>query len=151
MYKRQGVDNVDVRAASRKGIIVMNTPGGNTTSTAELTVAMILALSRNIAAACASLKDGNWDRKSFVGNQLSGKTIGIVGLGRVGIEVARRAMAFEMKVLGYDPYIAPDRAARLGIEVGDLGSILERADYVTVHTPMTVSYTHLTLPTTPYV
>ena len=132
-----GVDNVDVRAASRKGIIVMNTPGGNTTSTAELTVAMILALSRNIAAACASLKDGNWDRKSFVGNQLSGKTIGIVGLGRVGIEVARRAMAFEMKVLGYDPYIAPDRAARLGIELGDLGSILERADYVTVHTPMT--------------
>jgi len=132
-----GVDNVDVKAASRKGIIVMNTPGGNTTSTAELTVAMILALSRNIPAACASLKSGKWDRKSFVGNQLSGKTIGIVGLGRVGLEVARRVSTFEMKVVAYDPYIAPERAARLGIELGDLESIWECADYVTVHTPMT--------------
>jgi len=132
-----GVDNVDVKAASRKGIIVMNTPGGNTVSTAELTVAMILALSRNIPAACSSIKSGEWDRKSFVGTQLSGKTIGVVGLGRIGLEVAKRAIGFEMKVIAYDPYIAPEKVARLGIELTDLESIWRRADYITVHTPIT--------------
>ena len=132
-----GVDNVDVMAASRKGIIVMNTPGGNTISTAEHTFAMMMALSRNIPSACASLKRGEWDRKSFVGAQLSGKTIGIIGLGRIGLEVAKRAVAFEMKVIGHDPYISPERAARLGIELADLEAIWERADYITVHTPMT--------------
>jgi len=132
-----GVDNVDVKAASRKGIIVMNTPGGNTISTAELTFAMILALSRNIPGACASIKGGEWDRKSFVGSQVSGKVIGVIGLGRIGLEVAKRAMAFEMKVIGYDPYIAPKKAARLGIELSGLESVWERADYITVHTPIT--------------
>ncbi|HUS57079.1 MAG TPA: phosphoglycerate dehydrogenase [Planctomycetota bacterium] len=132
-----GVDNVDVKAASRKGIIVMNTPGGNTTSTAEHTVAMLLALARNIPQAYNSLKSGQWDRKSFVGTQLSGKNIGIIGLGRIGLEVAKRCLAFEMKVLAYDPYISPERAAQLNIELTSLQSIWERGDFITVHTPMT--------------
>ncbi|HUU68726.1 MAG TPA: phosphoglycerate dehydrogenase [Planctomycetota bacterium] len=132
-----GVDNVDVKAASRKGIIVMNTPGGNTTSTAEHTWAMMLALSRNIPQAYASIKRGEWDRKSFTGTQLSGKTLGIIGLGRIGLEVAKRALAFEMKVVAYDPYISPDRAAQLGIELASLDAIWPRVDFITVHTPIT--------------
>jgi len=132
-----GVDNVDVKAASRKGIIVMNTPGGNTTSTAEHTFAMILALARSIPRACSSLKGGEWDRKSFVGTQLSGKTIGIIGLGRIGMEVAKRSLAFEMTVIGFDPYVSPEKAAQVGIELVGLDAIWERADFITVHTPMT--------------
>src|SRR5262249_41555311 len=102
-----GVDNIDVAAATRKGIVVMNTPGGNTVSTAEHTVAMLLALARLIPAADASLHQGKWERGKFVGTQLAGKTLGVVGLGRVGREVARRAAGFDMKVLGFDPFLAP--------------------------------------------
>lgn len=133
-----GVDNVDVPAASRRGILVMNTPGGNTLSTAEHTLALLLALSRNVYLACRSLKDGQWDRKRFMGTQLAGKTIGVVGLGRIGTEVARRAAAFGMTVLGYDPYVTPERARKNQITlVGELAELYAQADYITVHVPTT--------------
>ena len=133
-----GVDNVDIPAASRRGIIVMNTPGGNTLSTAEHTLALLLALSRNVYPACRSLKDGQWDRKSFMGTQLAGKTIGVVGLGRIGLEVAKRAAAFGMTVLGHDPYITPERAKQHKITLVEaLDEIYTKADYITVHVPVT--------------
>ena len=133
-----GVDNIDLPAATREGIVVMNTPAGNTTSTAEHTIAMMMALSRNIASACASLKGGQWDRKSFTGTQLAGKTLAVVGLGRIGLSVARRAIGLEMKVLGFDPFLSAERAAQEGIELSrDLDEILPKCDYLTVHTPMT--------------
>jgi D-3-phosphoglycerate dehydrogenase len=108
-----GVDNIDVEAATRQGIVVMNTPGGNTLSTAEQTVALMLALSRNLYPAYKSLCEGRWDRKSYTGTQLAGKTLGIVGLGRIGHAVAKRALALEMKVLGYDPFLSAQRAKEL--------------------------------------
>ena len=133
-----GVDNVDIPAASRRGIIVMNTPGGNTLSTAEHTLALLLALSRNVYPACRSLKDGRWDRKLFMGTQLSGKTMGVIGLGRIGLEVAKRAAAFGMTVVGHDPYITPERAKRHKITlVEGLDEIYTKADYITVHVPVT--------------
>jgi len=132
-----GVDNIDVGAASKRGIIVMNTPGGNTTSTAEHTFALMLGMSRNVHPAAASLEEGRWDRKLFTGTQLAGKTLGVIGLGRVGKEVVRRALAFQMQVIGYDPYLAGATGGELGIEVTeDLDDVLRRADYVTVHTPL---------------
>src|SRR5436190_6959821 len=133
-----GVDNIDVAAATRKGIVVMNTPGGNTVSTAEHTITMMMALSRHIPSADASVHQGKWERGKFVGTQLAGKTLGVVGLGRVGREVARRAAGLDMKVIGYDPFLSPDRAAQLGIEsMPDLAGLLPRCDYLTVHTPLT--------------
>src|SRR5690606_21742312 len=99
-----GVDNIDLPAATRQGIVVMNTPAGNTTSTAEHTLAMLMALSRNIAPAAQSMREGRWDRKKFTGTQLAGKTIGVIGLGRIGMSVAQRCRGLEMKVLGYDPF-----------------------------------------------
>src|SRR5271154_6067838 len=111
-----GVDNIDVEAATRRGILVMNTPGGNTVSTAEQTVTLMLALSRHTAAADASTRGGKWERAKFVGSQLAGKTLGVIGLGRVGREVARRAIGLDMKVIGYDPFMAPTSAAQMGIE-----------------------------------
>jgi len=136
-----GVDNIDVPAASRRGVIVMNAPGGNTVSTAEQTMALLLGLSRNVYPACRSLKDGRWDRRRFMGTQLAGKTIGIIGLGRIGMEVARRAAAFGMTVLGYDPYVAAERAQ--GSMASDLDELLCRADYITVHVPMTDETRHM--------
>jgi D-3-phosphoglycerate dehydrogenase len=131
-----GVDNIDVAAATRKGIVVMNTPGGNTVSTAEHTMALLLAVARLLPIADASLHAGKWERGKFVGNQLAGKTLGILGLGRIGREVARRALGFDMKVIGADPFLAPERAAQLGIEsVPDLDSLLPRCDFLTVHVP----------------
>ncbi len=132
-----GVDNIDVNAATKQGIIVMNTPAGNTLSTAEQTIAMMMALVRNIAPAHASMKAGKWDRKYFTGTQLAGKTLGVIGLGRVGIAVAQRALGLEMKVLGYDPFISAERAAELGIELfRDIDEMIVKCDIVTVHTPM---------------
>ncbi len=110
------MDNIDTQAATRQGIVVMNTPGGNTISTAEHTIALMLGLSRNIAPAYQSLIEGRWDRKKFMGTQLAGKTLGIVGLGRIGQAVATRAVALEMQVLGYDPFLSAARAKELGIE-----------------------------------
>jgi D-3-phosphoglycerate dehydrogenase len=133
-----GVDNIDVAAATRKGIVVMNTPGGNTVSTAEHTITMMMTLSRHIPAADASTKQGKWERNKFVGTQLAGKTLGVIGLGRIGREVARRAAGLDMKVIGYDPFLSPERAAQLGIEsVAGLEQLLPRCDYLTVHTPLT--------------
>lgn len=138
-----GLDNVDVDAASKKGIIVMNTPGGNSISTAEHTVSLILALSRNIAQANASLKKGEWQRKKFMGVELCGKTLGIIGLGRIGAEVARRATSFQMKILAFDPFLIPEQARPLGVEFVSLDELLEKADYITVHTPLTAETRHI--------
>src|SRR5262245_7173623 len=133
-----GVDNIDVAAATRRGIVVMNTPGGNTVSTAEHTITILLALARHIPAADASVRQGKWERGKFVGTQLAGKTLGVVGLGRVGREVARRAAGLDVKVIGYDPFLSPERAAQLGIEaVSGLDQLLPRCDFLTVHTPLT--------------
>lgn len=133
-----GVDNVDVDAASKRGIIVMNTPAGNTIATAELTIALMMALSRKIPQANATLRSGAWDRKRFMGTQLAGKVLGIVGLGRVGCSVARRAVGLEMKVVGYDPFITKERAAQYGVDLKkSLTEVLTCADYVSVHTPLT--------------
>jgi len=133
-----GTDNIDKPAATRWGIVVMNTPAGNTLSTAEHTIALMLALSRNIAPAYQSLVEGRWDRKKYMGAQVAGKTLGIVGLGRIGLAVASRAMAMEMKVLCFDPFLSRERAAELGLEpVATLDEMLPRIDYLTVHTPLT--------------
>ena len=132
-----GVDNIDVPAATRRGIVVMNTPGGNTLSTAEHTIALLTGLVRHIPIADATMKAGKWDRNKFVGTQLAGKTIGIVGLGRIGREVARRAAGLDMKVIGYDPFLPPERAAEFGIEsIPNLDELLPRCDFLTVHTPL---------------
>jgi D-3-phosphoglycerate dehydrogenase len=133
-----GVDNVDVEAATERGVIVMNTPGGNTISTAELTFSMLMALARRIPQAHLSMTRGEWDRKSFKGTELLGKTLGVLGMGRIGSEVARRAIAFGMKVIAYDPYLTLDRAREIGVElVDDLDRIYAAADFITVHMPMT--------------
>jgi D-3-phosphoglycerate dehydrogenase / 2-oxoglutarate reductase len=132
-----GTDNIDKDAATRHGIVVMNTPGGNTLSTAEHTIALMLALSRNIAPAYQSLMAGKWERNKYMGTQVAGKTLGIVGLGRIGLAVAKRARALEMKVLGYDPFLSRERAQELGIEpVATVEALLPRVDYLTVHTPL---------------
>lgn len=133
-----GTDNIDKEAATRLGIVVMNTPAGNTLSTAEHTWALMLALSRNVAPAYHSLLDHKWDRNKFMGTQLAEKTLGIVGLGRIGQAVAKRAKAFEMRVLGFDPFLSKERAAEMGIEpVASIRDLLSKVDYLTVHTPLT--------------
>ena len=133
-----GTDNIDRAAATRSGIVVMNTPTGNTLSTAEHTFALMLALSRNLYPAYQSLVEGRWERKQFTGSQLADKTLGIVGLGRIGQEVAKRATGFEMQIVGYDPFISQERASELGIELVDtVHDMLPRVDYLTVHTPLT--------------
>ncbi len=133
-----GVDNIDLDEATRRGIIVMNTPGANTISTAEHTLALMLTLVRNIVPACESLRAGRWERSRFVGTQLAGKVLGVIGLGRVGMAVAKRALAFDMHVLAYDPYRAPERGREREIEwVRSLDELLERSDIITVHTPLT--------------
>ena len=139
-----GVDNVDVEAATKKGVIVMNTPGGNTVSTAEHTFSLMMAISRNIAQADASVKSGKCDRKSFEGVELYGKTLAILGMGRIGTEVASRAQAFGMRVLAYDPYLSAARAKSLHVELVErLDEIVPQADYITVHMPLTPETKHM--------
>ncbi|XP_069507869.1 D-3-phosphoglycerate dehydrogenase [Ambystoma mexicanum] len=138
-----GVDNVDVEAATRKGVIVMNTPSGNSISAAELTCGMILCLSRQIPQAAASMKAGNWDRKKYMGAELYGKTLGILGLGRIGKEVATRMQSFNMKTIGYDPIIPPEVTATFGVQQFTLEEIWPLCDYITVHTPLLPSTTGL--------
>lgn len=138
-----GLDNVDVEAASKKGIIVLNAPAGNTISTAEHTMAMMLGLSRNISQADMSIKNGVWDRKKFMGTELYGKTLGIIGMGRIGTEVAKRALSFQMKVIAYDPFLPADKAKQIGVELSDLKNLLKASDYITVHTPMTEKTRHM--------
>ena len=132
-----GVDNIDLDAATRKGILVMNTPGGNTISAAEHTVSMLLSLARNIPQAHMSLVRGEWERKKFTGTEVFEKTLGVVGLGKIGREVASRCLGLGMKILGYDPVLAPEAAARLSIELVNLPELFRRADFITVHTPLT--------------
>ncbi len=133
-----GVDNVDVEAATRRGVVVMNTPGGNTVSTAELTFTMLLSLARKVPQAAASMVAGKWDRKQFQGAEVFGKTLGVLGLGRIGSEVAKRALAFGMKVIAYDPFLTEERAQALGIELApDLDDVYRDADFITVHMPVT--------------
>jgi D-3-phosphoglycerate dehydrogenase len=132
-----GVDNVDVEAATERGVIVMNTPLGNTIATAELTITHILCGARPVPQAAASMRAGQWDRKSFSGLELFRKTLGVVGLGRIGTEVAKRAQTFGMRVLAYDPYLAPSRAKAMQVEAVTLDELLTQADYITVHMPLT--------------
>ncbi|EFN78208.1 uncharacterized protein LOC105188969 [Harpegnathos saltator] len=131
-----GVDNIDLQAATRKGIIVMNTPGGNSISACELTCALISALARNVVQAAQSLKEGRWDRKLYSGHELSGKTLGVLGMGRIGREVAHRMQAFGMNVVGFDPIVSDEAATELGIKKLSLEEIWPVADYITVHTPL---------------
>ncbi len=133
-----GTDNIDSKAATRLGIVVMNTPAGNTLSTAEHTIAMMLALSRNIAPAYQSLIEHKWDRNRYMGTQLASKTLGIVGLGRIGQAVGERAKALQMRVLGFDPFLSTERITELGLEaVPSVAEMLPQVDYLTVHTPLT--------------
>jgi D-3-phosphoglycerate dehydrogenase len=132
-----GIDNVDVEAATRKGIIVLNTPGGNTISAAEHTIAMMLSMARNIPQANVALHKGEWNRKKYTGVELFNKTLGVVGLGRVGAEVVTRMKAFGMQVLAYDPFVTEEKANQLGIILAPLPRVLKESDFITVHTPLT--------------
>jgi D-3-phosphoglycerate dehydrogenase / 2-oxoglutarate reductase len=131
-----GVDNIDVEAATRKGILVLNAPESSTIAAAEHTIALLLALARRIPQAHASVAAGEWAREQFVGTELSGKTLGIVGLGKIGSEVARRAFAFGMRVLAHDPYVTEERARRLGVELGSWERVLRESDVLSLHVPL---------------
>lgn len=132
-----GVDNIDVPAATARGIVVMNAADGNTITTAEHTIALLIALARRVPQANASLRAGRWERKRFVGVELQGKTLGIVGLGRIGRTVAARARGFGMKIVAFDPFVAPEQARDLELEIAPLDELFARADFITVHTPLT--------------
>src|SRR5687768_922418 len=132
-----GVDNIDVEAATENGVAVLNAPSGNTISAAELTLALLLALVRKVPGADKSMRAGEWDRKSFNGTELYGKTLGLVGAGRIGSEVAKRARVFGMRVIVYDPYLTPDRAAVLEMEIATLDDVLRRPNWITLHVPLT--------------
>ena len=132
-----GVDNIDIPAATAKGIIVINSPGGNTIAATEHTMAMMLAMSRNIPIANETMQKGEWNRKQYVGVELRNKTLGVIGMGRIGSGVAKRAMAFDMNVIAYDPYINEDRAKDLGVTVGTLEDVITQSDFITVHMPLT--------------
>ncbi len=138
-----GLDNVDLKAATKRGIVAMNTPSGNTTSTAEHTMSLILALSRSIPQACASLKSGKWERSKFNGVELFDKSLGIIGLGRIGSTVARMAKGFGMKILAYDPFLSMDIASKMGIEIVELEQLFRNSDYITIHIPKSDETTHL--------
>jgi len=133
-----GTDNIDKTAATRLGIVVMNTPAGNTLSTAEHAFALMLGLSRSVAPAYQSLCEGRWDRKSFMGSQLADKTFGVIGMGRIGREVATRGLAFGMRVIAFDPFLSDEQATKMGVEKSNsIAELLPRVDYLTVHTPLT--------------
>ncbi len=139
-----GIDNVDVEAATQHGVVVMNTPGGNTVTTAELSFAMLLALARKVPQAHTSMASGKWDRKLFQGTELLGKTLGILGMGRIGSEVAKRALVFGMRVIAYDPYLTEERAKALGAEFADsVDDVYRVADFITVHMPVTPETKHM--------
>src|SRR6266550_1570314 len=132
-----GVDNIDVAAATARGIVVMNAPDGNTITTAEHTIALLVGLARSVPQANSSLKSGKWERKRFIGVELQGKTLGIIGLGRIGRGVATRARGLGMNIVAFDPFVAPEQARDLEIEVVPLDEVFARADFITVHTPLT--------------
>ena len=132
-----GVDNVDLDAATEHGVYVVNTPGGNTISTAEHTFGLMIALARHIPQGDASLRAGRWDRKKYVGVELKGKTLGLVGLGRIGQAIAKRAQAFEMNVVAYDPYLPAEIASEIGVVLLDLDGVFAHADFISLHSPIT--------------
>lgn len=132
-----GVDNIDLEAATARGVLVVNAPHANTISAAEHTMALMLAQARNIPRADATLRAGVWDRKSFQGVELAGKTLGVVGLGKIGTLVAQRSLAFGMRLIAYDPFVGPERARRLGVELVELDQLLAEADFITIHLPLT--------------
>lgn len=138
-----GVDNIDVEAATERGVIVVNSPGGNTIAVAELVVGMMLALVRNVVPATQSMAQGQWKRSALMGTQLLGKTLGVIGVGRIGVEVIKRAQSFGMHVLGFDPFLTSQRAKDLGIEALSIDEICARADFITIHTPLTKDTKHL--------
>ena len=132
-----GVDNIDLEAATRRGIAVVNAPVGNTIAAAEHTIALLLALARNVPQANASLKAGRWERSTFTGVEVKGKTVGIIGLGKVGSETARRLRNFQARLLGYDPYVSPEYAKNLGIELASMDDVIAQSDFLTLHIPLT--------------
>ena len=132
-----GVDNVDLVAATTAGVLVMNTPGGNAVSVAEHTLALMLSMARSIPAASASTKAGKWEKRKFMGTELRRKTLGIVGLGSVGREVVKRAIAFEMRIIANDPYVNSQTAKSVGVDLVDLPALYEQSDYITLHTALT--------------
>ena len=138
-----GVDNIDCEAATKKGIIVSNAPEGNTLAATEHTIAMMMAMARNIPQASASLKKGEWKRSKFMGNEMNGKVLGVVGFGRIGREVAKRAQALQMTVIAYDPFIPAEVGAAMGVEMMSVAELFTKADVITVHTPLIPSTTHL--------
>ena len=138
-----GLDNVDRTAATKKGIVVMNTPGGNTITTAEHTIALLVSLSRNIPQATMSMKGGKWEKKNFLGVELFHKTLGIVGIGNIGSQVAKRAQGFSMTVIAYDPFLSEEKAREMGVEKVELDDVFKRSDFITVHTPLTTDTKNL--------
>src|SRR5688572_9708186 len=132
-----GVDNVEIPAATAKGVIVMNTPFGNSITTAEHAITMMLALAREIPAADVSTQAGKWEKNRFMGVEITAKTLGIIGCGNIGSIVADRAQGLKMKVIAYDPYLSPDRALNLGVEKVELDELYTRADFISLHTPLT--------------
>lgn len=138
-----GLDNVDIQAANEKGIVVMNVPGGNTLSAAEHTLALLFSLARKVPQANLSVKQGHWERKKFMGVELNGKTLGIIGLGRIGSIVAEKALCLKMKVLAYDPFISPEAAGEKGVELVSFDELLSRSDFITIHTPLTKETHHI--------
>src|SRR5713226_7821894 len=138
-----GVDNVDLPAATSAGVLVMNTPGGNAISVAEHTFALMLSLARSIPAASASTKAGKWEKRKFLGTELRGKTVGIIGLGSIGREVVKRAAAFEMRVIANDPYVNSQTAKDAGVDLVDLPTLYATSDYITLHTALTLESNHM--------
>lgn len=132
-----GLDNVDKAAASKKGIVVMNTPGGNTVTTAEHAIALLFSIARLIPQATSSMKQGKWEKKKFMGVELYNKTLGIIGLGNIGSQVAKKAQGLEMVVIAYDPFLSEDKAKTLGVQKVELSELFKRADFITIHSPMT--------------
>src|SRR3990172_617030 len=132
-----GVDNVDVEAATGRGILVMNAPSGNTLTTAEHTFSLLLALSKNVPQATASMKSGRWEKRAFLSVEVAGKTLGVIGLGRIGGEGGRGGKGFGMRVIAYDPFISEDAAKALGVELVEIQDLFQRSDFITSHTPLT--------------
>src|SRR6266702_4749302 len=132
-----GVDNIDTEAATRLGIMVVNSPTGNIVAAAEHTIAMLMALARHLPRANSSIKAGKWEKNRFLGVEVRNKTLGIIGLGKVGTEVARRAQGLEMQVIAFDPYVAPEQARKLGVTMLSMEDVLQQADFVTLHTSLT--------------
>jgi len=138
-----GLDNVDIPAASKRGIVVMNTPGGNTITTAEHAISLMCALARNIPQAAQTMREGRWEKKKYQGTEILNKTLGVIGLGRIGRVVAERGLGLKMRVIGYDPFITKEMASSLGVELVSLDELLARSDFITIHTPKTKETTKL--------